>query len=490
MMNSIAGRSSSSSVSSISSSSSDAGGRRLQAPTMSPPSETWDNDDDFDLSSLDGNTLELPRPEIDLGDNDNKKIEDDSSTNNDMLAAAFDREDNLDDWNNGFENGQGHIDTLKVKEAGRGLKLILGQGDEDDDWDAQFAEDEDKTDTLKLSDLASKALAAAASTKPVTVPVNLAPAPTVSQITTRSSNPPPARSSTPSSGSRSRKRRQKRKQPTLIRNLGGPSTVSRVEGNMRWNPSLYRWEGNEEEARSFEDALRGTNKPVIAHKSSMGNLPTFRKTQAPPVKKDIGRDTGIAIRGTAVSNLNNKAPKGNIVKTYQGASLNPISPPPVGARIVGDMIFDPVRLCWLNKNKEDEIDPFAAMNDNSDDDKRQETTSKEASSSARPNSRIIESSSTNSRWSNAQTSEVQWTVGSISRVIRGPKKSDVPETLANRIPTAVWTDCLTAKARHDEELAGFLPTRQLSQVKRRDNLVRDRNSHLYLIQKLARTASQ
>lgn len=506
MLNPIAGRSSSSSVSSISSSSSDAGGcRRLHAPTMSPPSETWDNDDDFDLSSLDGNTLELPRAEIDLiggSDIGSKKLEEDAIVHNDDFLD-FDREDHLDDWNSGFDDGEGHIDTLKVKEAGRGLKLILDQGDGGEDWDAGFAEDEDKTDTLKLSDLNSKALASAVSSKvaemptTVSVPINVKPAPDAHQIATPSSNPPPARSSTPSSGSRSRKRRQKRKQPILIRNLGGPSTVPRVEGSMRWNPTLYRWEGNEEEARSFEDALRGTNKSVLAHKLSMGNLPTFKKNQIPS-RQDVGRNAGIAIRGTGENITNTKAPNRMTFRTVQGTLSNPQSPPPVGAKVVGDMIFDPVRLCWLNKNREDEVDPFATMNDDSDDEDYEQTKKgKEASSrsskptkSAATASRLYDSSSTQSRVSNLPTSERQWTVGSISRVIRGPKKLEVPDSLANRIPITVWKDCLAAKTRHDEELAGFLPTRQLSHIKRRGNPVRDRNSHLYLIQKLAKTASQ
>jgi hypothetical protein len=240
-----------------------------------------------------------------------------------------------------------------------------------------------------------------------------------------------------------RTRQFKRKQPTLIRNLGGPSSAPRVEGsNMKWNPVLRRWEGNEEEGRTFEREVRGTGRPALITRLA------------------VGWQQATSISSKSIS-----------------------SPPPAEARVVGDMIFDPVRLCWLNKNKEDEIDPFADMDDDSDDD--QQTSSRLKGKQA--GDLKMKSSSASIRHESPQ-----WSVSAINRVLRGSKKEGVPSSLADRIPPALWTDCVSAKIRHDEEMTPFLPTKQMSglrQSKSKPSPARDRSSYLYLIQTLARKAS-
>lgn len=40
-----------------------------------------------------------------------------------------------------------------------------------------------------------------------------------------------------------------------------------------------------------------------------------------------------------------------------------------GARIVGNMIFDPTKMCWINRFADEEPDPFAGFDDDEDDDK-------------------------------------------------------------------------------------------------------------------------
>lgn len=261
--------------------------------------------------------------------------------------------------------------------------------------------------------------------------------------------------SSDASAPRSRQRISNRKQPTLIRNLGGPNAAPRVEGsNMRWNPVKRRWEGNEEEGRTFENAVRGTGRSAWITKLAVGS-------------------------SKAVAASSSKS--------------NPMKYPlPVGARVVGDMVFDPLRLCWLNKNKEDEVDPFAGIKEDSDEEVEQTATPKGRQAQVQAGHLKAKSSSASlCQRSDGLTGveSSQWTVSAVNRALRGVRK-DVPPSLSNRISSALWTECVTAKLRHDDELAPFLPATKVSESpKRRVNPARDRSSHLYLIQALARKAA-
>ncbi|KAJ7654951.1 hypothetical protein DFH06DRAFT_1201134 [Mycena polygramma] len=112
-----------------------------------------------------------------------------------------------------------------------------------------------------------------------------------------------------------------KKKPTLIRNLGG-SGAPRVVGDMRWNPQTLRWEGNEQVLRDFDAAVGTSTRPAL-----------------------ITHLTGSSI-GSPVGSFAN------------------------GARIVGNMIFDPARMCWISTlpPDEDEPDVFANLADDEDDD--------------------------------------------------------------------------------------------------------------------------
>ncbi|KAJ7357236.1 hypothetical protein DFH08DRAFT_736663 [Mycena albidolilacea] len=111
-----------------------------------------------------------------------------------------------------------------------------------------------------------------------------------------------------------------KKKPTLIRNLGG-SGAPRVVGDMRWNPQSLRWEGNEQVLRDFDAAVGTSTRPAL-----------------------ITHLTGSSI-GSPVGSFAN------------------------GARIVGNMIFDPARMCWISTlpPDEDEPDVFANLADDEDD---------------------------------------------------------------------------------------------------------------------------
>ncbi|KIJ32103.1 hypothetical protein M422DRAFT_185030 [Sphaerobolus stellatus SS14] len=114
-----------------------------------------------------------------------------------------------------------------------------------------------------------------------------------------------------------------RRKPTLIRNLGGVGSP-KVVGDMRWNPATLRWEGNENILRDFDAVTSSSTRPAL-----------------------ITHLTGSSI----------------------GSPVGAGSFAAAGARIVGNMIFDPSRMCWISRlpPEEDEPDPFADMADDEDD---------------------------------------------------------------------------------------------------------------------------
>ncbi|EPQ60544.1 hypothetical protein GLOTRDRAFT_109003 [Gloeophyllum trabeum ATCC 11539] len=111
-----------------------------------------------------------------------------------------------------------------------------------------------------------------------------------------------------------------RRKPTLIRNLGGAG-APKVVGDMKWNPQTLRWEGNDQVLRDFDAVVGTSTRPaLITHLtgSSMGS------------------------------------PVGSFAS---------------GARLVGNMMFDPQKMCWISTlpPEEDEPDVFADLADDEDD---------------------------------------------------------------------------------------------------------------------------
>ncbi|KAI9512861.1 hypothetical protein F5148DRAFT_1160403 [Russula earlei] len=109
------------------------------------------------------------------------------------------------------------------------------------------------------------------------------------------------------------------RKPTLIRNLGGPSAAKTV-GEMRWNPHTLRWEGNDQALREFDAAMPPTRPALITH-----------------------------LTGSSVG-----SPAGSFAS---------------GARRVGNMIFDPGRMCWIStlSPEDEEPDVFADLADDEED---------------------------------------------------------------------------------------------------------------------------
>ncbi|KAI0050674.1 hypothetical protein FA95DRAFT_1636153 [Auriscalpium vulgare] len=110
-----------------------------------------------------------------------------------------------------------------------------------------------------------------------------------------------------------------RRKPTLIRHMGGTGGP-KVVGEMKWNPQTLRWEGNDQALRDFDAAMAPTRPALITH-----------------------------LTGSSVG-----SPVGSFAS---------------GARRVGNMIFDPSRMCWISAlaPEDDEPDVFADLADDEED---------------------------------------------------------------------------------------------------------------------------
>ena len=94
-----------------------------------------------------------------------------------------------------------------------------------------------------------------------------------------------------------------------------------VIGDMKWNPQTHRWEGNDQVLRDFDAAIGTSTRPAL-----------------------ITHLTGSSI----------------------GSPVSSCTP---GARRVGNMIFDPIRMSWISTlpPEEDEPDVFANLADDEND---------------------------------------------------------------------------------------------------------------------------
>ncbi|KAI0094967.1 hypothetical protein BDY19DRAFT_57172 [Irpex rosettiformis] len=114
---------------------------------------------------------------------------------------------------------------------------------------------------------------------------------------------------------------QAHRKPTLIRNLGGAGGP-KVVGEMKWNPQTMRWEGNDQVLRDFDATVGTSTRPAL-------------------------------------------------ITHLTGSSMgSPVNSFAAGARKVGNMIFDPSRMCWVSTlpPDEDEPDVFANLADDEDSD--------------------------------------------------------------------------------------------------------------------------
>ncbi|KAJ7103656.1 hypothetical protein B0H15DRAFT_898006 [Mycena belliarum] len=219
-----------------------------------------------------------------------------------------------------------------------------------------------------------------------------------------------------------------KKKPTLIRNLGG-SGAPRVVGDMKWNPQSLRWEGNEHVLREFDAAVGTSTRPAL-----------------------ITHLTGSSI-GSPVGSFAN------------------------GARIVGNMIFDPARMCWISTlpPDEDEPDVFANLADDEDD---EDAAWESKGGTIRAS---LQLASSNSSATTATPSATPSPARSDSYV-RAPSESGSDRgsraSMVYDVDETFLESCRAAEERHRLEMKGWNLSRQ-------DPFVEPDHSHLYEIRELA-----
>lgn len=307
---------------------------------------------------------------------------------------------------------------------------------------------------------------------------------------------------------------RKKKQPVLIRNLGGSGSSSKMVGDMRWNPTLKKWEGNEQEGRDFENAIRGTGRPALISNLSFGAVKNLSDPMSPPP---------VVISST---NLNSALLASPPTITNPSTSLN----------IVGGMIFDPINLCWVRQDGQEEEDPFETLADEYESDLekdalsddrvgieedshnrklRQRTASAEALRTVRQSDPPTDIPTDHYTDDAAMYHSINQTIRS-SVSFEKNKIVEIPGDLKNRIPQVVWNATIVAQRRHEQEMAGFRirergpggrstpmmmnspisATSSISPLSRGPNAdrqraqLRNREGPLYLIQSLSRMASK
>ncbi|GAA5988397.1 hypothetical protein JCM11641_005462 [Rhodosporidiobolus odoratus] len=157
------------------------------------------------------------------------------------------------------------------------------------------------------------------------------------------------------------KGKKKRREPHLIRHLGGERGV-KVQGEMTYNPHLHRWEGNESILREFDKALSTSTRPALISpfSSSMGspartNCPVAVKASDENSTSNSNPGSGKTTNATTSSSSNEQPQKRKVVLPAGAAP----GVSRAAAKVVGDMVFDPTTCSWhalAGPDAEDELD--------------------------------------------------------------------------------------------------------------------------------------
>ncbi|WVW85140.1 hypothetical protein I302_107177 [Kwoniella bestiolae CBS 10118] len=224
--------------------------------------------------------------------------------------------------------------------------------------------------------------------------------------------------------------KRKNRKPALIKHFG-VADKKKVVGDMTWNPSTLRWEGNESILRDFDTISVVSARPAL-----------------------ITHYTGSSVGGVS----------------------SPVGAAPSAPRIVGDMQFDPVQMKWVSilSPEEDEPDPFEGMADDEDDEFGFGSGGTITRSSGRKlvtigsgggggkisiagssnwtaisrlasESSVITSTTTNTNFSSASTSTNQnmdW--------------DDREEGDGGLVSEELWRECKSAEERHKKEMKGWV----------------------------------
>ncbi|AAW47069.1 GTPase activator, putative [Cryptococcus deneoformans JEC21] len=240
-----------------------------------------------------------------------------------------------------------------------------------------------------------------------------------------------------SGGTQLATRKIRRKGAGLIKHLGG-ADKKKVVGEMTWNPTTLRWEGNESILRDF-DTISSTRPALITHYTG----------------SSVGAGVSSPIASTSAA---------------------------VAPRIVGDMQFDPIHMKWVSilPSDEDEPDPFEGMADDEDEEAGGGTI--RAGAGRRfvpigPGSGSVASSST---WSQRLTSESSMSIAASSASWEDRTRPSV----GVEISPELWAECKEAEERHRKEMRGWImrPPNGSSEIRERQ---RREEKRLWEIRNLA-----
>ncbi|WWC71176.1 uncharacterized protein I206_105129 [Kwoniella pini CBS 10737] len=232
------------------------------------------------------------------------------------------------------------------------------------------------------------------------------------------------------SGSGTTLAKRKHRKPALIKHFG-VADKKKVVGEMTWNPSTLRWEGNESILRDFDTVSSSARPALITH--------------------------------------------------YTGSSIGGLSSP-VGStasapRIVGDMQFDPVHMKWISilSPEDDEPDPFEGMADDEDEDLGGGTITR--SSGKKFLNKFV---TTSNNWTSRLISESS--IAS-STTTQNSLNSTAWEG-ANLISDELWKECKSAEERHKKEMKGWImrSTSSSTEIRERE---RKESKRLWEIRNLA-----
>ncbi|SJX63118.1 uncharacterized protein SRS1_13944 [Sporisorium reilianum f. sp. reilianum] len=281
-------------------------------------------------------------------------------------------------------------------------------------------------------------------------------------------------------------RRGKKGKPALIRSLGAGAAASpahkSVKG-MRWNAQALRWEGNEGVLRDFDQVIQSSIRPAL-------------------ISQMTGSSTSSALTHAAGYSSPLSPESNNLMNNIAS-----------GARVVGDMLFDPVQMRWVHKSGDEEEDVFAEFDEPLEDgdqshdaDAFKLTVDGDNTVRARRTRSIEAFNRSSNPWS--RLSEKQAAVEDNDAHERSlDRKNDqaIRRALSRSafapsvgIDRDLWDACVQAEKRHAAEVDGCLPQGTASRLRSRtrshtsdramtlDEIDRPR-PHLYYLEKIAKS---
>ncbi|KAJ3734707.1 hypothetical protein DFJ43DRAFT_1114787 [Lentinula guzmanii] len=223
-----------------------------------------------------------------------------------------------------------------------------------------------------------------------------------------------------------------KKKPTLIRNLGGAG-APKVVGDMHWNPQTLRWEGNEQVLRDFDSVVTSTRPALITH-----------------------------LTGSSIG--------------------SPVGSFATGARKVGNMMFDPQRMCWISTlpPEEEEPDVFANLADDEEEEDAKGNTIRLTLQSAS----TTPDTSVNSRTSTSMSGTIVNASSSHSNYGKAPSESGSERgsraSMVYDIDGDFIAKCRAAEQRHVAEMKGWKEI-----LAKQDSMYETERPNLYEIRDLA-----